>query len=96
MTKSGVGFMREGGEQKIYKILLAKRRMGQNLKMWEEKIVEMLLTGMCREECVALLDHSYHTVLSSRSETSLNILLMEGLVKRRWLNRPPQLQVNCC
>jgi hypothetical protein len=42
---------------------------------------------------VALLDHSYHTVLSSRSETPLNLLLMEGLVKRRWLNRPSQLQV---
>ncbi len=42
---------------------------------------------------MALLDHSYHTVLSSRSETPLNLLLMEGLVKRRWLNRPSQLQV---
>ncbi len=48
---------------------------------------------MCREECVALLDHSYHTVLSSKSETPLNVLLMEGLLKRRWLNRPPQPQV---
>ena len=43
-----------------------------------------------RAENVALLDHSYHTVLSDPStHTQLNLVLMENLTNRRWLVRQP-------
>ena len=43
-----------------------------------------------RTENVALLDHSYHTVLSDpATHTQLNLVLMENLTNRRWLVRQP-------
>ena len=40
-----------------------------------------------RAECVALLDHSYHTVLSDIKDTPLSVALMESVANRRWLMR---------
>jgi len=40
-----------------------------------------------RAECVALLDHSYHTVLSDVKETPLSVSLMESVANKRWLMR---------
>ena len=43
-----------------------------------------------RTENVALLDHSYHSVLSDPStHTQLSLVLMENLTSRRWLVRQP-------
>lgn len=43
-----------------------------------------------RTENVALLDHSYHSVLSDPStHTQLSLVLMENLTNRRWLVRQP-------
>ena len=43
-----------------------------------------------RNENVALLDHSYHSVLSDPStHTQLSLVLMENLTSRRWLVRQP-------
>ena len=41
-----------------------------------------------RQETVALLDHSYHTVLSQPGQdTQLGLVLMESLANRKWLVR---------
>jgi len=41
-----------------------------------------------REETVALLDHSYHVVLSSRNEVPLSLALSEGVKNKKWVNLP--------
>jgi len=40
-----------------------------------------------RKENVAILDHSYHAVLSHKVDTQLGLVLMESLANRRWLVR---------
>eukprot|EP00092_Neocalanus_flemingeri_P030138 GFUD01032716.1.p1 GENE.GFUD01032716.1~~GFUD01032716.1.p1 ORF type:complete len:959 (+),score=270.77 GFUD01032716.1:165-2879(+) len=40
-----------------------------------------------RAESVALLDHSYHTVLSDVKDTPLSVALMESVANKRWLMR---------
>jgi len=40
-----------------------------------------------RKENVAILDHSYHAVLSHKADTQLGLVLMESLANRRWLVR---------
>ena len=42
-----------------------------------------------RLEGAALLDHSYHAVLSDKVETPLSLALMESIASRRWLERRP-------
>jgi len=41
-----------------------------------------------RQECLALLDHGYHAVLSRKSDIPLNHALMEGIAKKKWVNVP--------
>jgi len=40
-----------------------------------------------RSESVALLDHSYHTVLSDVKDVPLGVALMESVANKRWLMR---------
>lgn len=42
-----------------------------------------------RVEGAALLDHSYHAVLSDGTETALGLALMESVASRKWLERRP-------
>ena len=42
-----------------------------------------------RLEACALLDHSYHAVLSDQAEVPLELALMESIGGRRWLERRP-------
>ena len=48
--------------------------------IYQKKIETMIYW---RDECVSLLDHSYHIVLSSRNELPLSLALAEGVKKRK-------------
>jgi len=42
-----------------------------------------------RQDCIALLDHSYHAVISTPQEIPLNLKLIEGMANKKWMNMPP-------
>ena len=46
---------------------------------------------LSRTEGAALLDHSYHAVLSDRAEAPLGLALMESVASRKWLERRPSV-----